>query len=128
MTASESIRLRGLAGTGDRTGVRFLHGWREAAAVEADRGREFSDVYHGGGRHAFRAASSLQLSCILGGSKASTGIAALVATRPGSLYHRFAAFFPRRVGPPNKAPEPTPMSVTDRADARSAPATVVAHL
>jgi hypothetical protein len=29
---------------------------------------------------------------------------------------------------PNKAPEPTPMSVTDRADARSAPATVVAHL
>jgi hypothetical protein len=28
----------------------------------------------------------------------------------------------------NKAPEPTPMSVTDRADARSAPATVVAHL
>jgi hypothetical protein len=29
---------------------------------------------------------------------------------------------------PNKTPEPTPMSVTDRADARSAPATVVAHL
>ena len=29
---------------------------------------------------------------------------------------------------PNKAPEPTPTSVTDRANARSAPAAVVAHL
>ena len=29
---------------------------------------------------------------------------------------------------PNQAPEPTPGSVTDRADARSAPAPVVAHL
>ena len=29
---------------------------------------------------------------------------------------------------PNKAPEPTTMAVTDRAAARSAPATVVAHL
>jgi hypothetical protein len=29
---------------------------------------------------------------------------------------------------PNKAPEPTPLLVTDRADARSAPSSGVAHL
>jgi len=47
------------------------------------------------------------------------------------LLHRFRILrFHREFssGRPNKAPEPTPMSVTDRADARSAPATVVAHL
>ncbi len=40
---------------------------------------------------------------------------------------------PRAIGSsmkeePNKAPEPTPGAVTDRAGARSAPAPVVAHL
>jgi hypothetical protein len=128
MRASESIRFRGLAGTGDKTGVRFLRGLREAGGVAARRGREFSNVYHGGGRHAFEAASSLRLSCILGMSEASTAVAALVATRPGSLPHPFGASSPRRVGPPNKAPEPTPLLVTVRAFARPAPSSVVAHL
>jgi hypothetical protein len=39
---------------------------------------------------------------------------------------RYAPFV--RPEKPNKAPEPTPPSVTDRAGARSAPAGVVAHL
>jgi hypothetical protein len=128
MRASESIRFRGLAGTGDKTGVRFLRGLREAVGVAARRDRGFSNTQHAGGRHAFGAASSLQLSCILGMSEASTAVAALVATRPGSVPYRFGASFLRRVGPPNKAPEPTSLLVTIRAGARSAPATVVAHL
>ena len=40
----------------------------------------------------------------------------------------FFAFLARGCKPPNKAPEPTPRPVTDRADARSAPGRVVAHL
>ena len=35
MTASESIRPRGVAGTGDKTGMRFQHGRREAVAAYA---------------------------------------------------------------------------------------------
>jgi hypothetical protein len=128
MTASESIRLRGLAGTGNKTGVRILRGLREAGGVAARRDRGFSDMTHADGRHALGAASSLQLSCILGKSAASTAVAPLVATRPVSLPYRFAASFLRRVGPPNKAPEPTPLLVTIRAFARLAPSSVVAHL
>jgi hypothetical protein len=128
MRASESIRFRGLAGTVVMAGVRFLRGLREAVDVVARRGRGSAEAKRAGGRHAFGAASSLQLSCIPGKSEACTAIAALVATRPGSLFHRFGASFPRRVGPPNKAPEPTPLLVTVRAFARPAPSSVVAHL
>ena len=60
-----------------------------------------------------------------------------------SLSTRFDAIFHRRIGPPNKAPEPTTFAVTSRATsplsemkqqspnldaARAAPAKVVAHL
>jgi hypothetical protein len=128
MRASESIRFRGWAGMNCAAAIRFRQGQRRAAAVAGDRGRDFSNVYHGGGRHAFGAASSLQLSCVLGKSEASTAVAALVATRPVSLPYRFGATSLRRVGPPNKAPEPTPLLVTIRASARLAPSSAVAHL
>ena len=60
-----------------------------------------------------------------------------------SLSSRIDAIIPRRIGPPNKAPEPTTFAVTSRATvgliemkqqnpnrvaARAAPAKVVAHL
>jgi hypothetical protein len=128
MTASESIRLRGLAGTVDKTGVRFLRGLREAFVVAARRDRGLSDMRHADGRHASAAASFVELACILRGSEASPAVDSLAATRPVPLSHRFAAAFLRRVGPPNKAPEPTPLLVTIRACARLAPSSVVAHL
>jgi hypothetical protein len=128
MTASESIQLRDLTGTGDKTGVRFTHGRREAVDVVARRGRRSSEAKRAGGLHAFGAQSSVELACILGGSEASPAVDGLVATRPGSLPHPFGASSSRRVGPPNKAPEPTSLLVTIRASARLAPSSAVAHL
>jgi hypothetical protein len=46
----------------------------------------------------------------------------------GAKHMRFIPEITCCVQSPNKAPEPTPMAVTIRADARLAPATVVAHL
>jgi hypothetical protein len=128
MTASESIRFRGLAGTGDKTGVRFMHGRREAVAVAADRGREFSDVDHDGGRHAGRTVSSVQSARGPSGPEAPAAISALGATRRHLLSRQFGTFPFRRLGPPNKAPEPTITSVTSPAFAGAAPAAIVAHL
>jgi hypothetical protein len=128
MTASVSIRVRGLAGTDDQAGVRCWHGRRKAAAIAADRGREFSDGKHRGARHACGTASSVGPACVSSGPEASGPDSAVGTPRRDSFPGQFEAFSFRRIGPPNKAPEPTPPLVTIRAFARLAPSGVVAHL
>ena len=58
--------------------------------------------------------------------KERIGIGQLSANEGANATAKFAVFV--KLQSPNKAPEPTTMSVTDRACARSAPATVAAQL
>ena len=58
--------------------------------------------------------------------KEKFGICQQSANEGASAAAEFAVF--GKLRSPNKAPEPTTMSVTDRADARSAPDAGAAHL
>ena len=139
MRASESIRLCSLAGMNPENGKGFVFGQREAALIEADRDREFSDTKIGGEQPACESTFSVEIARTLPRPGDQSAMNALGTIRGDSFSGRFAASFLRRIGPPNKTPEPTTTSVMPRAiadsiliarlaGARVTPAVVVAHL
>jgi hypothetical protein len=139
MTTSDSMRVRGLAGTIDESGKNFCLGGRETAEVVTDRDRGFSRAINGVGRHAYEPLFSVKPARTFARYEDHSAALALGTIRSGLLPGHIEALFAQRIGPPNKTPEPTTTAVTPRAlasfrslpspaHARGVPAAVVAHL